>query len=127
MVKRLLIAWACNIGAIFVASVFVDGIDYADDFWVLILAGLVFGLVNVLIKPILKLLALPVIVVTFGIVLFMINILMLYITSWIVGPFEISSFRAAAAGAAIIWGVNFVLDVAFGIAGRRERREREAG
>jgi len=43
VVRRVLIVWACNIAALFVASVFISGISYQHDFWVLVLAGLVFG------------------------------------------------------------------------------------
>ena len=66
MVRRLLYSWIVNVAAIWVASAFVDGIDYSEDYWVLIVTGLVFGLVNFLIKPIVKLLALPLIVITLG-------------------------------------------------------------
>ena len=126
MVKRLLIIWACNIAALFVASIFIDGIDYASDFWILLLAGLVFGVVNTFIKPIVKLLALPLIILTFGIALFFVNILMLYVTSWIIGPFQIASFGAAVGGAIIIWLVNAVLHSAFGFEDRGRRKAKAA-
>ena len=122
---RLLLTWACNVASIFVASVFVDGIDYGSKFWYLLIAGLVFGLVNFLLKPVVKLLALPVVIITFGVALFLINILMLYITTWIVGPFEISSFRSGVAATIVIWLVNAILGTVFGLEDR-EKRKREA-
>ena len=122
MPRRLLQTWAFNIAAIFVASVFIDGIDYASDFWILLLAGLVFGLINLLVKPIVKLLALPVIVLTLGIALFFINLLMLYITAWAVPGFTISSFRDAIWATIIIWAVNFFLHTAFSFSDWRTRR-----
>jgi putative membrane protein len=79
VLRRLAQTWVFNVAAIFVASAFVDGIDYADKFWVLVLAGLVFGLVNMVLKPIVKLLALPLVVLTLGAALFFINLFMLYI------------------------------------------------
>jgi putative membrane protein len=111
VLRRLLIGWACNVAALFVASIFIDGVDYGDHFWVLIVAGAVFGIVNTLVKPIVKLLALPVVIATLGIALFFINLLMLYVTSWIVGPFSLESFGAALAATAVIWAVNFGLDL----------------
>ncbi|PWU24561.1 MAG: hypothetical protein C5B48_05740 [Candidatus Rokuibacteriota bacterium] len=120
--RRLLQTWVFNIAAIFVASYFIDGIDYAHDFWILALAGLVFGLVNLLVKPLLKLLALPLIVVTLGIALFFINMLMLYITAWIVPGFSISSFRDAFWATIIIWTVNAVLQGVFSFADWRSKR-----
>jgi putative membrane protein len=121
VLRRLLQSWAFNIGAIFVASAFIDGISYTHDFWILVLAGLVFGLVNLLVKPIVKLLALPLVVITLGIVLFFINMLMLYITAWIVPGFTISSFRDAFWATIIIWVVNAFLQGVFAFADRGNR------
>jgi putative membrane protein len=122
VIRRLLQEWAFNIAAIFVASHFIDGIDYAHDFWILVLAGLVFGLVNLILKPIVKLLALPLIALTFGVALFFINMLMLYITAWIVPQFTISRFRDAIWATIIIWAVNAFLHLVFAFADRRQRR-----
>ncbi len=122
MLGRLFLLWACNIAAIFVASIFIGGVDYADKFWVLAFAGLVFGLVNFLLKPIVKLLALPLIVLTLGIALFFVNLFMLYITTWIVGPFTIQSFSDAVWATIIIWAVNAVLHALFGLEDRGKRR-----
>ena len=124
MLRRLAQAWVFNIAAIFVASAFVDGIDYAHRFWVLVLAGLVFGVVNLILKPIVTLLALPLVVLTLGAALFFINLFMLYITTWIVGPFRIASFRDAVWGTLIIWLVNAILHTAFGLDDRKRRRRR---
>jgi putative membrane protein len=124
MLRRLLQAWAFNIAAIFVASYFIDGIDYADKFWVLVLAGLVFGAVNLLLKPIVTLLALPLILLTLGTALFFVNLFMLYLTTWIVGPFRIASFADAVWGTLIVWAVNAVLHAAFGLDDRKKRRRR---
>jgi len=124
VLRRLLQAWAFNIAAIFVASSFVDGIDYADKFWVLVFAGLVFGAVNVILKPVVKLLALPLIVFTLGAALFFVNLFMLYLTTWIVGPFRIASFEDAVWGTLIIWAVNAALHTAFRLDERKRRRRR---
>lgn len=121
MLRRLALSTACNVGAIFVASIFIDGIDYGSKFWVLIVAGLVFGIVNLVIKPIVKLLALPLVAVTLGLALFGVNLLMLYITSWIVGPFELGSFLDAIWATLIIWAVNVVLRAIFDAEDRGKR------
>jgi putative membrane protein len=121
VLRRFVQAWLFNIAAIFLASIFIDGIDYASDFWILVLAGLVFALVNLLVKPLVKLLALPLIALTLGIALFFINMLMLYITSWIVPGFAISSFRDAFWATIIIWAVNAFLQGVFAFADRGKR------
>jgi putative membrane protein len=124
VIRRALFTWAANVAAIFVASVFISGVDYAHKFWVLVVAGLVFGLVNMLVKPVVTLLALPVVFLTFGIALFFINLLMLYVTSWIVGPFHIDHFSDAVWATIIIWAVNMVLDRVFAIRDRGSSRRR---
>lgn len=117
--QRLLILWAGNVAALFIAHLFVDGVSYSDEWWILLIAGLVFGIVNSLIRPVLrffmKTVGLPIVLLTFGVALFLIDVLMLYITSWIVKDFTISSFGAAVAGAAVIWVVHLLLEAALGI------------
>jgi putative membrane protein len=127
-IQRLLLLWAANVAALFIAHLFVDGVSYGDDWWALLIAGLVFGIVNSLIRPVLRLFmktaGLPLVLLTFGLALFAIDVLMLYITSWILDDFTISSFGAAVAGAAVIWVVHLLLEAAFGIGrgGRSDRR-----
>ena len=126
MLRRLLLMWAANIAALFVAATVVDRIDY-DDWWALILAGLVFGIVNSLVRPVvrffLKTVGLPIVMLTFGVALFLVDVLMLYLTHWIVAGFEIQSFGAAIAGAVIIWVVQVMLEAAFGLnrSGRKKK------
>jgi putative membrane protein len=120
MLRRLLITWAFNVVAILVAAEIVDGVDFDDSVWTLLAAGIVFTLVNMLVKPIVTLLALPVIIITLGIALFFVNLLMLYVTSWIVDEFTIDSFGAAIAATILIWLVNTALELAFGSVRRSE-------
>ena len=112
--RRFLVYWAFNTAALFVASWLLDGIDYGDSAWALVVAGLVFSIVNIFVRPILTVLALPVIIVTLGIALFFINLLMLYLTDWIVGDFEIDGFWWAVAATIIIWIVDSFLEAFFG-------------
>ena len=121
--KRFLVqvvwTWALNTVAILVAAWLVDGIHFSDQ-WRVVVAGAVFGFVNWLVKPIVKLLALPLIVITLGIALFFVNLLMLYITSWVMSGFDIDSFGAAIGGTIVIWLVNAVLQGIFGMSKRKE-------
>ena len=113
MLRRLGLTWAFNVAALFVAAWIVDGISYGDKAWTLIVAGLVFSLVNMLIKPIVSLLALPLIIITLGIALFFVNLLMLYLTSWIVDDFNIDDFGSAIAATIVVWLVNTVLEAVY--------------
>jgi putative membrane protein len=121
--RRLLYMWICNVVALYAAEKLVDGISFSGDFGILVLAGLVFALVNLLLKPVVKLLAIPLIIVTLGIALFFINILMLYITSWIVSDFKITHFGAAVWATIVIWGVNWVLQIVFDVDDRSRKKK----
>lgn len=106
---RLLFAWLSNVVALFVASWIVPGVGYGDDFWVLFVAGLVFAVVNLFVRPLVILLALPAVVLTLGVALLLINTFMLYLTDWIVPDFETGSFWSTLGAAVIVWVVNMIL------------------
>ena len=78
---RLLI----NAAALWVAIQLVDGIDHRGSWWSLLFVALVFGVLNASIRPLLKLLSLPVIILTLGLFIFVINALMLMLTGWVSG------------------------------------------
>src|SRR5262245_9192746 len=117
---ELLWSWLSNIVALFVAAAIFSGIDYEGDFWILVLAGLVFGLVNAVVRPLVILLALPAVILTLGFALLLVNALMLWLTDVIVGPFEVSGFWTAVGAAIIVWLVNWALAALL----RPERRRR---
>jgi putative membrane protein len=103
-----LLGWASNVLALWVATLVFDGITYEDKFWVLVLAGLVFGLVNLVVRPIVILLALPAVILTLGIALLFVNAFMLYLTDKIVPPFEVEGFWTFVGATVLIWAVNLV-------------------
>ncbi|TDC04165.1 phage holin family protein [Streptomyces sp. 8K308] len=82
----------------------------------LLVVALIFGVVNLIVKPIVKFLAFPLLIVTLGLFTLVINAFMLLLTSWIAGDerFEVGGFMAAVLGGLIIsivsWAVNMVLD-----------------
>jgi putative membrane protein len=117
---ELLWSWLSNIVALFVAAAIFSGIDYEGDFRILVLAGLVFGLVNAVVRPLVILLALPAVILTLGFALLLVNALMVWLTDVIVGPFEVSGFWTAVGAAIIVWLVNWALAALL----RPERRRR---
>jgi putative membrane protein len=114
MIRRLAITWVFNTVALFVATWLLSGLSYGSDWWALLLAGLVFTLVNFSLKPVLAILSIPFIVVTLGIFYFLINVLMLYLTHWIVPQFTIATFWWAVLAAIIVSAVNGILHIFFG-------------
>jgi putative membrane protein len=125
MLERLAVRWAFNVAALFVAAWLLSGISYGDSWWSLLIAAIVFTLANAFVKPVLAVLSIPFIVVTLGIFYFLINVLMLYLTDWIVGDFQIESFWWAVLGALIVSIVNFIMHLIFGDPGDKGRARRE--
>ncbi|MEU6725824.1 phage holin family protein [Nonomuraea wenchangensis] len=101
--------------ALWVAVQFIPGIDVnapanSAQYWgVLLLVALIFGVVNAIVKPIVKALGCAIIVLTLGLFLLVINAAMLLLTSWISGqldiPFHVEDFYPSAFWGAIIVSV----------------------
>jgi len=117
---RILIRILVNAAALAVAAGLVDGITVGQGTTgerVLALLGVavVFGLVNTIIRPIVRLFTLPLFILTLGLFTFVVNALMLLLTSWLTGlvdlPFEVDGFGAALLGALIVSVVSFLLNV----------------
>jgi putative membrane protein len=109
VLRRFVIYWFFNFVALWVAAVLLSGIDY-NGIGVLIVAALVFSLVNIFIRPLVIFFTLPLVIVTLGLAIFFINLFMLYLTSWIVDDFTIDSFWWAILATIIVWAVNAVLE-----------------
>lgn len=92
-----------------------EGASTANQAGTLAIVALIFGAVNLVVKPIVRLLALPLLVLTLGLFTLVINALMLMLTSWVAGDtFHVEGFWTAVLGGLIIsvvsWGVNTALD-----------------
>ena len=125
MLERLAVRWAFNVAALFVAAWLLSGVSYGNDWWTLLIAAVVFTLVNAFVKPVLAVLSIPFIVVTLGIFYFLLNVLMLYVTDWIVSDFEIKTFWWGVLAAIIVSIVNAILHAIFGDpTDDKRRRER---
>jgi putative membrane protein len=110
---RLLFAWIANAIAIGVAVALVGSIN-ATGLGAVVLAGLVFGVVNLLVKPVLTLLTLPIHVITLGLSLFLVNMAMFALTAWIVDDLQVGGFWSVAEGTLIIWLVDLLLHAVWG-------------
>ena len=91
---RILIVWLINTVALLVLPYLMTSIRISG-FWTALIAALVLGLVNALIRPILVVLTLPVTLVTLGLFIFVINGLLFWLVSRMVDGFYVSSFWAA--------------------------------
>ena len=108
--RSLLWSWLANALALWVVIVIFHKITIGSVFS-LFEAALLFGLLNTLVKPILKLLTLPLAVITLRLIWFAVAALMLALTALIVGSFNIHGFFALLGATLVIWLVNLALDV----------------
>jgi putative membrane protein len=109
-VRHLLIRWLVLAIAIAIAAAVVDGIHIDGGNGGLLAIAALFGLVNAVIRPIVRLLALPVRVMTLGLVSFVINGLMLLITDWLLDVLDVGGLWNAVVAAVIISIVSTLLN-----------------
>src|SRR5436190_7367339 len=124
---RLAISWLTNALVLGVATALLRGVD-VDSAGALLAAAAVFGVLNTLLKPLLRLVTLPLAILTFGIAWFFVSLLMLVITNGLVSGFHIYGFWTLVKATLIVWLVNLMLDFMPGpwqISGRRGRARRE--
>jgi putative membrane protein len=126
LVVRLGISWLTNALALAVVAAALDGVDVTNA-GALLAAAAVFGVLNTVLKPVLRLVTLPLAILTLGVAWFFVSMLMLVITKGIVSGFRIHGFWSLVAATLIVWFVNLVLDFTPGpwqITGQRRRLRR---
>jgi putative membrane protein len=110
MVRKFLLRWLVNFLGLWAAAELMTGsINYNDQLRVLVVAALIFSLVNAIIRPVVVLLSLPAIVLTLGLFTLIINAFMLYLVTKIYPSFQLRSFWTAVVATVIIWIVNYLL------------------
>ena len=117
-VRSVLLSWAGNAIVLLVVTLALDEVTN-DTTGSLLVAAAIFGLLNCFVKPVLKLMALPVAFITHGLIYFPIAMLMLWLTSLLVSGFEIDGLGTVAAATIVVWLVNMGLDLTDWIFDRR--------
>jgi putative membrane protein len=109
LLAYLVLSWAAN--AVILAIVaWLFGDVHSGTNGQLILAAAVFGILNTVLKPILRLITFPLAIVTLGIAWFFVSMLMLWITSAIVSGFQVEGFWTYVWATIVIWLLNVVVD-----------------
>jgi putative membrane protein len=104
---RLVIAWAINLLALWVANALWDSVSIHG--WAAYLIGsAVLGIANTIVKPLLAILTLPLILVTLGLFYLLINIAMVALAEWIAPNFSIDGFWTYVGVVFVIWAVNWI-------------------
>ncbi len=113
--------WLALTLAVWAAENVLPGIN-ADDWQSLLVAALVLGILNSLVKPILVALALPFVVFTFGLFLLFINAFLLILTSKVVPGFHVAGFWSAMGASLIISILSMLLGIPSNFRAQRRRR-----
>jgi putative membrane protein len=113
-VIRFLLFWGVNTLSLWVADELFDGIAFANT-QTLVLAGLVLGIVNTFLKPILVILTLPITVLTLGLFLLVINGLTLFLVAKLVDGFHLAGFGTAIGIALAVSVISFFLNAMLGL------------
>ena len=116
---KLLLRLVGNAVALYAASTLIDGIQFGAggevDFGSLLMVALIFGVVNAIIKPFVKVVTCPAFLVTLGLFTFVVNALMLLLTGWLAVllnvDFQVEGFGPAFLGAIVISFVSFLLSL----------------
>lgn len=106
-----------NALAIFLADRFLPGFNIGGDILTLIIAGSVLGLINIFIRPILRLISAPLIIISFGFFIIIINIILLWLLEYLISDLTIIGFWNYFWGVLIISTVNIV----FGTGRKRKK------
>lgn len=110
----LLLRWLISTLAVLAAAYLVPGV-HVTNFWAALIAALVIGLVNALIRPLVILLTLPVNILTLGLFTLVINALMFWLAATIVKGFYVNGFWPAFWGALVYWLVSWFTNTLFAV------------
>jgi putative membrane protein len=124
-VRRLLIRLLINVVGLYVAVQLVPGVQSAGSWTTLLGVAVILGLVNVVVRPVLTILTGPLILLTLGLFLLVVNALTLWLAGLIASGlglgFQVDGFIAAFWGALVLTVVNWALTILFGEHRRRRR------
>jgi putative membrane protein len=112
---KILIRLLINAAALWVAVRLVPGVSFSGDGRLLLVVALVFGVLNASVRPLLWFLTLPFLVLTLGLFTFVLNALLLWMTSALSGAlglgFHVAGFAAAFLGALVVSAVSMLLSM----------------
>jgi putative membrane protein len=106
---RALAQIALNGIGIYIVARLVPGVEYQGDLFYLLLTGLVIGLLNLLVKPLVTFLSLPLIVLSLGLFFLVINGFMLYVAAWILDGLTVAGCWPAMLGGLVLALFNWLV------------------
>ena len=110
LLLRILVAWAIDAAALAVAAWIFSGISVGGSAGTLIVAAFVYGILATFVKPVLKLVTFPLMLLTLGIMWFFVAMFILWLTDLLVGGLHIDGFWDLVGGTIVVWAVGAVAD-----------------
>jgi putative membrane protein len=110
VIRWLLVSWAMNAVILGLTGWLLGGVTFHGSTWTVIIAAAVFGVLNTVLKPILKVITLPLAFLTLGIAWLFVSMFMLWLTVLLVSKFDIHGFWNYVWATIIIWVLNMVVD-----------------
>ena len=107
---RFVVRWiVCSLGLFIAAGLLGSSINYGNEFHVVIIAGLVLAVINIVLKSVIIIFSLPAILFTLGLFMIIINGLTVFIASKLYTPLHITNFWAAVFAGMVIGLVNYLV------------------
>ena len=106
---KLILKWLLSAAALLAVAYIYSGVAVAS-FGTALIAALIIGLLNMLVRPVLVILTIPITLLTLGLFLFVINALMFWAASGVVGGFQVNGFWAALLGSLIYSALGLLID-----------------
>ena len=107
---RFVVRWlVCSLGLFIAAGLLGSSINYGNELHVIIVAGLVLAVINIVLKPLIIIFSLPAILFTLGLFMIIVNGLTVYIASKLYHPLHITNFWAAVFAGVVIGLVNYLV------------------
>ena len=111
MIRWLVVSWTVNAIVLALTAWVLHGVSVEGSNWTVVWAAAVFGILNTILKPIMRLITLPFAIVTFGLAWFFVSMFMLWLTTLIISDFNVDGFWNYVWATIIIWFFNAIFDV----------------
>ena len=109
--KKLFLQIITGILAIWLAAKFVNGVEFTGPVQILLLAGAILGLLNFFIKPLLKIITLPLRILTFGLFSLVINMVTIWLVSLILPSLKFNGIYPLFWTTVLAWGLSLILPI----------------
>ncbi|MDR1236860.1 MAG: phage holin family protein [Propionibacteriaceae bacterium] len=130
MFLRFLVRFLASAAALAVATyllpgIHTDAVTDQDKIWIVLGVAVIFGIVNAVVKPLFKFVATPIIFLTLGLFLLVVNAMLLQLVAWLSGivglSWRVDDWGSAFLGALIVSVVSFILNAFFNTKGMDHR------